>query len=36
MDVADQHDTCPAGQKPVTLPEFLDEVEMVLAAMGLP
>jgi hypothetical protein len=32
----DQHDTSPAGQKPVTLPEFLDEVEMVLAAMGLP
>ena len=32
----DRHDTSPDGQQPVTLSEFLDEVEMVLAAMGLP
>lgn len=32
----DRHDTSPAGQQPVTLTKFLDEVEMVLAAVGLP
>jgi len=32
----DQHDRSPEGQRPLTLPEFLDEVETVLAAMGLP
>ena len=32
----DRHDTSPAGQQPVTLSEFLDEAETVLASMGLP
>lgn len=31
-----QHDTSPAGQKTVTLSEFLDEVEVVLMTMELP
>ena len=32
----DQHDKSPEGQRPLTLPEFLDEVETILAEMGLP
>ena len=31
-----QHDTAPDGRRPATLTEFLDEVEAVLAALGLP
>lgn len=31
-----QHDTTPDGRQPATLTEFLDEVEAVLAALGLP
>jgi hypothetical protein len=32
----DLHDTSEAGSTPVSLPEFLDEVEMILAEKGLP
>jgi hypothetical protein len=32
----DVHDTSDEGLKPVSLPEFLDEVEIILAEMGLP
>lgn len=32
----DQHDKSPEGQRPLTLPEFLDEVETILAEKGLP
>ena len=31
-----QHDTTGDGRQPVTLVEFLDEVETLLAALGLP
>lgn len=31
-----QHDTNADGRRPVTLVEFLDEVEALLAALGLP
>lgn len=31
-----QHDVTAAGRQPVTLVEFLDEVEALLAALGLP
>jgi len=36
LTAPDQHDKSPEGQRSLTLPEFLDEVETVLAAMGLP
>ena len=32
----DVHDTSLPGQQPITLAEFLNEVESVLAALGLP
>jgi hypothetical protein len=32
----DLHDTSAEGRRPVSLSEFLDEVETVLAALGLP
>jgi hypothetical protein len=32
----EQHDTSPAGRRPIDLPEFLDEVESILATLGLP
>ena len=32
----DQHDTSAEGLRPIDLPEFLDEVETILAALGLP
>jgi hypothetical protein len=35
-DAPDLHDTSPLGQRAVTLPEFLNEVENVLADLGLP
>jgi hypothetical protein len=36
VDAPDLHDTSHEGSRPVTLSEFLDEVEDILAAMGLP
>lgn len=36
LTAPDKHDKSPEGQRPITLPEFLDEVEIVLANMGLP
>ena len=35
-EAPDVHDTSADGSRSVELPEFLDEVEAVLAAMGLP
>ncbi len=32
----DQHDTSAEGSRGIELPEFLDEVEAILAALGLP
>lgn len=32
----EEHDTSKEGQKPVSISEFLDEVEKVLAALDLP
>jgi hypothetical protein len=32
----EQHDTSPEGRRPIDLPEFLDEVETILATLGLP
>lgn len=31
-----QHDTSADGLRPIGLPEFLDEVESILASLGLP
>ncbi len=36
VDAPELHDNSYEGSRPVTLPEFLDEVEDILAAMGLP
>jgi hypothetical protein len=35
-DAAELHDTSPLGQLSVTLAQFLDEVENVMADLGLP
>lgn len=32
----EQHDASPEGRRPIDLPEFLDEVEAILAALDLP
>jgi len=36
IDAPHVHDTSAEGRRPVNLSEFLDEVETVLATMGLP
>jgi hypothetical protein len=36
LPVPDLHDTSPTGRQAVELADFLDEVEAILAALGLP
>ena len=36
LSAHDQHDTSQEGNRPVTLSEFMDEIESVLASLDLP